>query len=258
MESGCKWMGCCLLSFLTMQGVQAQFYTGNDVDGARWSLGFTGGVLVRPILSENPQRVSTGNGGESFGFTGEYFLPKKWAVYGGYERTELDYGYSSRSMEGISLGVKRYFVPDRWFVQPYLAAGWLFNWSDRREENTTGASSGEWSLTVKQTAVNPRAVFVPSVGLDFYLFSSVAFVVRYDLGIGLDSHTRIEAIDNRGAKYQLRDKGLYQRLNLGIKVTFPMRFTQQDGFSLGGIIGDLIEGWFYRVNRHDQEYYYRY
>ena len=106
MVSGCKWMGCCLLSFLTMQGVQAQFYTGNDVDGARWSLGFTGGVLVRPILSENPQRVSTGNGGESFGFTGEYFLPKKWAVYGGYERTELDYGYSSRSMEGINLGVK--------------------------------------------------------------------------------------------------------------------------------------------------------
>ena len=171
MESGCKWMGCCLLSFLTMQGVQAQFYTGNDVDGARWSLGFTGGVLVRPILSENPQRVSTGNGGESFGFTGEYFLPKKWAVYGSYERTELDYGYSSRSMEGINLGVKRYFVPDRWFVQPYLAAGWLFNWGDRREENTTGASSGEWSLTVKQTAVNPRAVFVPSVG--FVLVSSL-------------------------------------------------------------------------------------
>ena len=157
-------MGCCLLSFLTMQGVQAQFYTGNDVDGARWSLGFTGGVLVRPILSENPQRVSTGNGGESFGFTGEYFLPKKWAVYGGYERTELDYGYSSRSMEGINLGVKRYFVPDRWFVQPYL----------------------------------------------------------------------------------------------GIKVTFPMRFTQQDGFSLGGIIGSLIEGWFYRLDKRNEEYYYRY
>ena len=38
MVSGCKWMGCCLLSFLTMQGIQAQFYTGNDVDGARWSL----------------------------------------------------------------------------------------------------------------------------------------------------------------------------------------------------------------------------
>lgn len=76
MESGCKWIGCCLLSMLSVQGIQAQFYTGNDVDGARWSLGFTGGVFVRPILSDNPQRVSTGDGSESFGIKGEYFYPR--------------------------------------------------------------------------------------------------------------------------------------------------------------------------------------
>lgn len=257
MESGCKWIGCCLLSMLSVQGIQAQFYTGNDVDGARWSLGFTGGVFVRPILSDNPQRVSTGDGSESFGIKGEYFLPKKWAVYAGYERTELNYGYSSRSLEGIGVGVKRYFVPDRWFVQPYLGAGWLFNWGDRHEDSTTGASSGNWSIDVRQKAVNPRAVFVPSVGVDFYLFSSVAFVIRYDLGLGLGSHTQIEAVDNKGVTYQLRDKGMYQRLNLGIKVTFPMRFSQQDGFSLGGIIGSLIENWFYRLDQNSREYYYR-
>ena len=50
---------------------------------------------------------------------------------------------------------------------------------------------------------------------------------------------------------------MYQRLNLGIKVTFPMRFSQQDGFSLGGIIGSLIENWFYRLDQNSREYYYR-
>ena len=65
-------------------------------------------------------------------------------------------------------------------------------------------------------------------------------------------------MDNKGVTYQLRDKGMYQRLNLGIKVTFPMRFSQQDGFSLGGIIGSLIENWFYRLDQNSREYYYRY
>ena len=247
-----RWIWCCLWAFCPLGGLQAQFCTGDDEGGARWGLEYTGGVMVKPFLQENPQQVSTGRG-QWQSVRGEYFLPKKWSIQAGYYRTTLDYGHTNRTMEGISIGAKRYFVPNDCLVQPYVGAAWQFNWSGRREEYTSGWESVGQSVVVRQTAVNPRVAFVPSVGVDVYLFSSVALVVRYDLGIGIDSRTRIEATTNDGTTFRIKDKGLYHGLSLGIRLTFPMHFSERDLQSVGGLGGLLFDLWDESLDRKLQE-----
>lgn len=247
-----RWIWGCLLALCPLAGLQAQFYTGDDEGRARWGLEYTGGVMVKPLLQENPQQVSTGRGSWHT-VRGEYFLPKKWSIQAGYVKTVLDYGQTDRTMEGISVGARRYFAPDTWIVQPHVGAAWQFNWGDRREERVSGWESGGQSVVVRQTAVNPRVAFVPSVGLDVYLFSSVALVVRYELGVGIDSHTRIEANGNDGTSFRLRDKGLYHGLSLGVKLTFPMHFSERDLHSVGGLFEFLLDMWDESLDRRLNE-----
>ena len=72
-----RWVWGCLLALCPLAGLQAQFYTGDDEGSARWGLEYTGGVMVKPLLQENPQQVSTGRG-SWHAVRGEYFFPKKW------------------------------------------------------------------------------------------------------------------------------------------------------------------------------------
>lgn len=247
-----RWIWSCFWALCPLGGLQAQFCTGDDEGGARWGLEYTGGVMVKPLLQENPQQVSMGRG-QWESVRGEYFLPKKWSIQAGYYRTILDYGLSDRTMEGISVGAKRYFAPNNWLVQPYVGAAWQFNWSGRREENTSGSESSGQSVVVRQNTVNSRVAFVPSVGIDVYVFSSVALVVRYDLGIGIDSRTRIEGTVNDGTGFRIKDNGLYHGLSLGIRLTFPMHFSERDLQSVGGIGGLLLDLWEDSLDRKLQE-----
>lgn len=204
-------------------------------EDARWALRYTGGVFIHPVLTENPKNVDIGRGSSGFSVTGEYYLPKRWNIQAGYYRAELDYGDADRTMEGLSLGAKKYFVNPRIFAQPYLGAGMQLNWGEHR---TLNLFENEYLKKMQQTR-NPRISFMPTVGAEFYIFSSVAFVVEYNFVMGLNSSTHLDVAGN-GYSYSLGDKGMYHYIGLGVKVTFPFRFTSDDGRTLGGIIMETI------------------
>lgn len=83
-----------------------------------WSLSFTGSPFVQPVLKRNLSNHSVGHGFNAFTVTGEYYLPKKWSAEAGYFRTEINYGGNSRTMEGIQLGVRRYFLNEFFLLNP--------------------------------------------------------------------------------------------------------------------------------------------
>lgn len=221
----------CLVILMLIGGmaVKAQ---GEDT---RWALNYNAGVFLSPVLTSNPQGVNTGRGSSAFSVSGEYYLPKRWNVLAGYHRTELSYGNADRTMEGLLLGMKKYFVNPDLFVQPYVGAGMQVNWGDHKVYESFNSEL----FSRHQQTRNPRMSFQPSVGAELYIFSSVAFVMEYNFVMGVNSKTDLTITDN-GYRYSMADNGMYHYLGLGVKITFPFRFTSNDGRLLGGTIAELI------------------
>ena len=219
---------CCL--FLMTGIMHAQ-----DLD-RKWALSYNVSPLVKPVLTNNPTGRSLGRGFEAFTVMGEYYLPEKWTAEAGYFRAEIAYGGHSRTMEGIQLGGKKYFVDPDFFLQPYAAFATQFNWGRHYEDfhNPDGYYN---SYLMK----NPRLSIVPGVGAEIYMFTPIAFVVRYNFNIGIGSKTIIDTNHTSyESAYLLKDRGMYHNLELGVKITFPMTFTDDDGYTLLTIIRDLI------------------
>lgn len=226
-----------LIGFIFLSGtLQAQ-------EGERkWALRYSGGVIVKPLLTSNPSGISTGNGGGGVLLTGEIYLPRKWNLQAGYFRTEMSYGEGDRTMEGLQLGVKKYFIHPDFVVQPYLSASTQINWSDHREYTHFTYDS----YSRYQDSRNPRLSFAPGIGAEFYIFSSVAFVAEYNFWMGVHSKTTLTVSDGRMNPYTMKDKGMHHYLGLGVKITFPFRVTSQDGMNLLSILANMLfPDWYY-------------
>jgi len=208
----------------------------------KWAIKYTGGVLAKPVLTSNPQSISIGNGGEGVFVGGEYYLPRLWGLQAGYFRTEVDYGEFSRTMEGLQLGAKKYFIHPDFIFQPYVSGNVQINWG----RHTEYAHYIYDAMDRQQSTRNPRLSFVPGVGFDFYLFSSVAFVMEYNFSMGINSKTDIMVKPTHSPHYTLKDKGLHHYLGLGVKITFPFEFSAEDGMNLFNILmSAIIDDWYY-------------
>lgn len=206
-----------------------------------WALRYVGSPLVKPVLTTNPSNYSTGRGSSAFSISGEYYLPKKWSVEAGYYRSEVSYGDADRTMEGLQSGVKKYLVNPDFFIQPYLTTALQVNWSSPlKEEGACWYEHTDFSGTkhydITWNAKNPRISFAPGVGTEIYLLSPIAFVARYSFNMGLGSKTSVDVTSTSGEAYRIKDKGMYHQLELGVKITFPFRFTDKDGESLLNIL----------------------
>ncbi|MDR3261626.1 MAG: hypothetical protein LBT78_07290 [Tannerella sp.] len=217
-------------------------------ENRRWALRYAADVFDKPFLTHNPQRISTGNAHSAFALMGEYYLPDKWSLQAGYFNTEISYGNGGRLMEGLRLGIRRYFLNPDFIIQPYLSASGEINWGQHTEHRTYSGASTAYdyrgiktdSYTGVQNTLNPRLSFVPGAGVEVYLFSSIAVFAEYNIGMGLVSHTTVETSWDDGRSYAIRDKGMYHSLSLGIKATFPFSFTFQDGETLWYFVTEAL------------------
>jgi hypothetical protein len=50
--------------------------------------------------------------------------------------------------------------------------------------------------------------------------------------MGIASHTNVETVHDNGQSFSVGDKGMYQSLSIGAKITFPFSFTSEDGTNL--------------------------
>ncbi len=227
------WLRILLLWFalLPVCIIQAQS------DESRWAINYTTNILASPVPARHS--ASMPNKGDFGGFSvmGEYSFAEKWTAELGYFLTEVHYNRQVRTMEGLQGGVKRYFLNERVFFQPYLAARGQVNWRRRFEQVGERMNA---SYTAEHRYRNPLLSFAPGVGADIYLFSSVAFTIRYDFMMGIDSRTTIEGRTQDSPSFYYHDKGMYHQLGLGVKVTFPFRFSEQDGESLLYLLLDML------------------
>jgi len=212
----------------------------------RWALRYSANVWDKPLMTERPAGYSADGHGSHFELSGEYYLPDKWNIQAGYFHTELSYGHSKRTMEGLRAGVKRYFLDRNTWFQPYLAGLSELNWSRHKE---SASFSGGYMINGQYVegysgdiqAINPVLSIVPTAGIEIFIFSSVAFVCEYDFNIGLGSSTKINLTEG-GKSMIMRDKGMFQSLSLGVKLTFPFRVTGKDGETLFELISGAIIG----------------
>ena len=216
-----------------------QFYLAENLNAQdvsrKWALNYNASPYIGPVLTSNPSYKTMGRGFNAFTVMGEYYLSEKWTVEGGYYQAEIAYGGHSRHMEGIQLGTKKYFVNPNFFAQPYVSFSSQFNWGRRFENRNSVVNYNDFYIR------NPRLSIVPGVGADIYFFTSIAFVIKYNFNIGIGSKT---IIDTKPSSFEhayiLKDRGMYHNLELGLKVTFPMRFTDKDGDTLLAIIWEMI------------------
>ncbi|MDR3308756.1 MAG: hypothetical protein LBS80_02250 [Tannerella sp.] len=217
-------------------------------ENRRWALRYGADFFDKPILTHNPTKVSTGDGSSAFAVMGEYFLPNKWSLQAGYFSTKVSYGDATRHIEGARMGARRYLLHPDFFVQPYLSAAGEFNWGQGAVRHTSGAtweSRQANSYTVKQNTVNPRLSVVSGVGVEMYLFSSVAIFAEYNISMGIASRTTVERSWENGTSCLIRDKGMFHSLSMGAKLTFPFTFTSDDGKNLLSFVSELIDSLLY-------------
>jgi hypothetical protein len=232
-----------LLTLATVGGLR-----GQESD-RRWALRYVGDLLDKPVLTQRPAGASTGNGSSAFALAGEYYLRDKWSLSVGYFRTDMSYGNGHRSMEGARAGARRYFLHPDFPVQPYLSAATELNWGEHTQRRTFGGSSEWYSYTGTQDVVNPRFSFIPSVGVEIYLLSSVAFTVEYGFNVGFASHTEVSVTSNGQPPQVMRDRGMFHSLSMGAKMTFPFTLTEDDGRSLLSLLWGLLFN-----DRYDSNY----
>lgn len=203
----------------------------------RWAINAGGSPFAQPVQTGSSPRAIIVTQGTEWFVTGEVALPDKWAAEAGYYHTEIVYDDRARRMQGLRLGLKRYFLPDRFPLQPFLVASAWGNFDERTRRTTAPYLDSHATYYFR----NPRLSLSPGVGLDFYLLSSVAFMLRYDFVIGLDART---AIDQPGSSIDMgsnyADRGMYHDFSVGLKVNFPFCFREDDAWTLFYMVLDNI------------------
>lgn len=231
----------------------------DDDDVRRWAIDAqVGGNIVQSATSNNTdvpkyRSGSTSNSGLLTKLHVEYYLPKtSFSLKAGYEREQLNFlkGDGCNELNQLMLGGRWYPSPTHWKVAPYVGADILYAIdADRGPFEMSSYMSWSYSQMSKKTysyvaqgIVNvPRFSLGPVVGADIYLFSSVALKVEYGCRLGLDAHYRVSYTEdgsNRSSEYH----GQLHRhvFTIGLKVTFPFRWTSDDWCGLlQGVIDNL-------------------
>ena len=83
----------------------------------------------------------------------------------------------------------------------------------------------------------PRVSIAPTVGLDCYIFSSLALEFQYGFPLAIDGKAHVATTCNgRPDVYRMRSNMHRHNIQIGLKATFPFRFTSADGNSLFTLI----------------------
>ncbi len=231
----------------------------DDGDARRWAIDAqVGGNIVQSATSNNIdvpkyRSGSTSNSDLLTKLHVEYYLPKtSFSLKAGYEREQLSFlkGDGCNELNQLMLGGCWYPAPTHWKVAPYVGADVLYAIdADRGPFKMSSYMSWSYSQMSKKTysyvaqgIVNvPRFSLDPVVGADIYLFSSVALKVEYGYRLGIDAHYRVRYTEdgsNRSSEYH----GQLHRhvFSIGLKVTFPFRWTSADWCGLlQGVIDNL-------------------
>lgn len=170
----------------------------------------------------------------------EYNLPQQhFSVVGGYNAETVQWFDSKvdATMQNIVLGARYYPLSKRFALQPYAALMTYTNVAQRHEQHSMSAWNGGGGYGRDCTLRLPRVSIAPTVGVDCYIFSSLALEFQYGFPLAIDGKAHVTTTCNGSPDvYRMRSNMHRHNIQIGLKATFPFRFTSADGNNLFSLI----------------------
>lgn len=232
-----------LLSAITLfAGNAATLSAANDEEPSsrRWAV-IAGMNLSCPTTAVNEQSGQYADKAASFGSAEgnvmvEYYLRNPhFSVVGGYNAETMEW-YGSDvdvTMHNIALGARYYPLSTACAIQPYAALMTYTNVGQSNERSTMSSTGGGYSYERRYEISSPRVSVAPTVGFDCYIFSSLALEFQYGFPLAIDGKTNVSTTyGGQQTAYRMRSDMHRHNIQIGVKATFPLRFTTEDGNSL--------------------------
>lgn len=214
----------------------------NDEESSsrRWAV-IAGMHLSCPMTAVNEQSGQYADKAASFGSAEgnvmvEYYLRNPhFSVVGGYNAETMEW-YGSDvdvTMHNIALGARYYPLSTACVIQPYAALMTYTNVGQSNDRSTMSSSGGGYSYERRYEISSPRVSVAPTVGFDCYIFSSLALEFQYGFPLAIDGKTNVSTTyGGQQTAYRMRSDMHRHNIQIGVKATFPLRFTTEDGNSL--------------------------
>lgn len=232
-----------LLSAITLfAGNAATLSAANDEESSspRWAV-IAGMNLSCPTTAVNEQSGQYADKAASFGSAEgnvmvEYYLRNPhFSVVGGYNAETMEW-YGSDvdvTMHNIALGARYYPLSTACVIQPYAALMTYTNVGQSNDRSTMSSTGGGYSYERRYEISSPRVSVAPTVGFDCYIFSSLALEFQYGFPLAIDGKTNVSTTyGGQQTAYRMRSDMHRHNIQIGVKATFPLRFTTEDGNSL--------------------------
>lgn len=223
-------------------GNAATLSAANDEEPSsrRWAV-IAGMNLSCPTTAVNEQSGQYADKAASFGSAEgnvmvEYYLRNPhFSVVGGYNAETMEW-YGSDvdvTMHNIALGARYYPLSTACVIQPYAALMTYTNVGQSNERSTMSSTGGGYSYERRYEISSPRVSVAPTVGFDCYIFSSLALEFQYGFPLAIDGKTNVSTTyGGQQTAYRMRSDMHRHNIQIGVKATFPLRFTTEDGNSL--------------------------
>ena len=232
-----------LLSAIALfAGNAATLSAANDEEPSsrRWAV-IAGMNLSCPTTAVNEQSDQYTDKAALFGSAPgnvmvEYYLRNPhFSVVGGYNAETMEwYGSDVNvTMHNIALGARYYPLSTACVIQPYAALMTYTNVGMSNERSTMSSTGGGYSYERRYEISSPRVSVAPTVGFDCYIFSSLALELQYGFPLAIDGKTNVSTTyGGQQTAYRMRSDMHRHNIQIGVKATFPLRFTTEDGNSL--------------------------
>lgn len=178
----------------------------------------------------------------------EYYLPNDhFSVVGGYNAETLQWfsGDVSATLRNIVLGARYYPLSNGCAIQPYAALVTYTNVGTLNKKIYMGCNisnmAESYSYERHYSISYPRFSVAPAIGLDCYLFSSLALEFQYGFPLAVNGKTNVSTTYNgKPETYDMRSNMHRHNIQIGLKLTFPFRFTSDDGNTLYKFIATAL------------------
>lgn len=170
----------------------------------------------------------------------EYYLPQQhFSLVGGYNAETVQWFGSEvdATMQNIVVGARYYPLSKRFALQPYASLMTYTNVAGRHVRSSMSGWNDDGSYERNSTISLPRVSVAPAVGVDCYIFSSLALEFQYGFPLAIDGKAHVATTCNGSPDvYRMRSNMHRHNIQIGLKATFPFRFTSADGNSLFTLI----------------------
>lgn len=214
-------------------------FTLSAQNDRKWSLqAGIGGFTMLENRYEGNDHIASEDQGNAFYVSADYWRSSRFALSGGltFEQQGLlthyadGIGLKKVNMLGVNAGVKYYFFPRKWVVQPHVGAALytnVLNLTHRKGESRVNIKQGQPGThgIMNYDVQCPALSLSPRIGVDIHLLSTLSLCIDYDYRFGLwgSSKTLLTFTDGPLMGQTVGSDELFNRscISVGLKMDFP-------------------------------------